>query len=237
MLTGRRRPWRPQLTRAELGRGWVFFALYVFLFPWLMGWVQRSYQGEFPVAEANVVYYLIIVALTFLVLWSYLRHGFRLLLDWLPENLFAFVTGLVGGEILTFLANLIPLPVQDPNLINYPEQFAFAPAATVFILVVLMPLVEEPLFRGILFTTARNYSRVLGYVLSVGVYALYCAARFVYAYGVLDLRYLLLMIQYVPMALALTWCYERGGSIWSAVGLHMVLNAAQLITIVRGVSS
>ena len=90
MLTGRRRPWRPQLTRAELGRGWVFFALYVFLFPWLMGWVQRSYQGEFPVAEANVVYYLIIAALTFLVLWSYLKHGFRLLLDWLPENLFAF---------------------------------------------------------------------------------------------------------------------------------------------------
>ena len=59
MLTGRRRPWRPQLTRAELGRGWVFFALYVFLFPWLMGWVQRSFHGELPVAEANVVYYLL----------------------------------------------------------------------------------------------------------------------------------------------------------------------------------
>lgn len=147
MLTGRRRPWRPQLTRAELGRGWVFFALYVFLFPWLMGWVQRSYQGEFPVAQANVVYYLIIAALTFLVLWSYLKLSFRLLLDWLPENLFAFVTGLAGGEVLTFLANLIPLPVQNPNLMSYPEQYYFAPAATVLILVVLMPLVEE-VFSG-----------------------------------------------------------------------------------------
>ena len=77
MLTGRRRPWRPQITRAECYRGWVFFALYVFLFPWLMGWVQRSYQGEFPVAEANVVYYLIIAALTFLVFWSFLRTGCR----------------------------------------------------------------------------------------------------------------------------------------------------------------
>lgn len=150
MLTGRRRPWRPQLTRAEQGRGWVFFALYVFLFPWLMGWVQRSYQGEFPVAEANVVYYLIIAALTFLVFWSYLRHGFRLLLDWLPENLFALITGLAGGELLRLLVSLIPLPVEDPNLTIYPEQFAFAPAATVFILVVLIPLVEEPLFRGAL---------------------------------------------------------------------------------------
>ncbi|WP_245185253.1 type II CAAX endopeptidase family protein [Flavonifractor sp. AGMB03687] len=233
MLTGRRRPWRPQLTRAELGRGWVFFALYVFLFPWLMGWVQRSYQGEFPVAEANVVYYLIIVALTFVVLWSYLKLSFRLLLDWLPENLFAFVTGLVGGEILTFLANLIPLPVQNPNLMSYPEQYYFAPAATILILVVLMPLVEEVFFRGLLFTTVRSYSRALGYVLSVAVYAFYCAAQFVYAYGMLDLRYLLLMIQYVPMALALTWCYDRGGSIWSAIALHMVFNGFTLLSALR----
>lgn len=230
MLTGRRRPWRPQLTRAELGRGWVFFALYVFLFPWLMGWVQRSYQGEFPVAEANVVYYLIIAALTFLVLWSYLKLSFRLLLDWLPENLFAFVTGLAGGEVLTFLANLIPLPVQNPNLMSYPEQYFFAPAATVLILVVLMPLVEEVFFRGLLFTTVRGYSRVLAYVLSAGVYAFYCAAQFVYAFGMLDLRYLLLMIQYVPMALALTWCYDRGGSIWSAIVLHMVFNGFTLLS-------
>ena len=229
MLTGRRRPWRPQITRAEFYRGWVFFALYVFLFPWLMGWVQRSYQGEFPVAEANVVYYLIIASLTFLVFWSFLRTGFRLLLDWLPENLFAFVTGLVGAEVLSFLVDLIPLPVQNPNLISYPEQYYFAPTATVFILVVLMPLVEEPLFRGLLFGSVRNYSRPLGYVLSVILYSFYCAVQFVYAFGTLDLRYLLLMIQYAPMALALAWCYDRGGSIWSAVALHMAINGFTLL--------
>lgn len=233
MLTGRRRPWRPQLTRAELGRGWVFFALYVFLFPWLMGWVQRSYPGEFPVAEANVVYYLIIAALAFLVLWSYLKLSFRLLLDWLPENLFFFVTGLAGGEVLNVLVNLIPLPVQNPSLMSYREQYFFAPAATILILVVLMPLVEEVFFRGLLFTTARSYSRVLGYALSVAVYAFYCAVPFVYAYGMLDLRYLLLMVQYIPMALALTWCYDRGGSIWSAVALHMVFNGFTLLGALR----
>ena len=233
MPTGRRRPWRPQITRAELHRGWVFFALYVFLFPWLMGWVQRSYQGEFPVAEANAVYYLIIAVLTFLVFWSFLRHGFHLLLDWLPENLFAFVTGLAGGVLLHLLAGLIPLPVQNPNLLSYPEQYAFAPASTLLILLILMPLVEEPLFRGLLFSTARGYSRVLGYALSVGVYALYCAAQFVYAYGALDLRYLLLAIQYVPMALALTWCYDRGGSIWSAIALHAVFNGLTLLSALR----
>lgn len=229
MNNRQRRPWRPQLTQAEMGRGWVFFALYVLLFPWVMGWVQRSFHGELPVAEANVVYYLLSATLVFLVFWTFLKHGFHLLLDWLPENLFAFGTGLVGWAVLSFLAWLIPLPVENPNLLSYPEQYALAPLATVVILVVLMPVVEEPLFRGLLFGTSRRYSRILGYLLSTLVYALYCVWQFVYAYGTVDFRYLLLMVEYLPMSLALTWCYDNGGSIWSPIALHMVINAVTLV--------
>ena len=234
MSTRHRRSWRPQLTRAEMGRGWVFFALYVLLFPWVMGWVQRSFDGALPVAEANVVYYLLSATLVFLVFWTFLKHGFHLLLDWLPENLFAFVTGLAGAGILRFLVSLIPLPVENPNAISYPEQFALAPPATAVILVVLMPIVEEPLFRGLLFGTARRYSRALGYVLSTLVYAVYCVWQFAYAYGQVDLRYLLLAVEYLPMGLALTWCYDNGGSIWSPIALHAAINAFTLYTAVAG---
>lgn len=229
MNNRQRRPWRPQLTQAEMGRGWVFFALYVLLFPWVMGWVQRSFHGELPVAEANVVYYLLSATLVFLVFWTFLKHGFHLLLDWLPENLFAFGTGLAGWAVLSFLAGLIPLPVKNPNLLSYPEQYALAPLATVVILVVLMPVVEEPLFRGLLFGTSRRYSRILGYVLSTLVYALYCVWQFVYTYGTIDFRYLLLIVEYLPMSLALTWCYNNGGSIWSTIALHVVINAVTLV--------
>ena len=222
MNNRQRRPWRPQLTRAEMGRGWVFFALYVLLFPWVMGWVQRSFHGELPIAEANVVYYLLSGTLVFLVFWTFLKHGFDLLLDWLPENLFAFGTGLVGWVVLWLLVGLIPLPVENPNLVSYPEQFALAPLATVVILVVLMPVVEEPLFRGLLFGTSRRYSRILGYVLST-------LWQFVYTYGTIDFRYLLLIVEYLPMSLALTWCYDNGGSIWSPIALHMVINAVTLV--------
>ncbi|MFQ7854459.1 MAG: hypothetical protein ACLRIS_04280 [Flavonifractor plautii] len=92
----KRRPWRPQLTRAEMGRGWVFFALYLTVFPLSMGWVQRAFHGELPVAEANVVYYLLAATLVFLVFWTFLRHGFDLLLDWLPENLLPSAPGSSG---------------------------------------------------------------------------------------------------------------------------------------------
>ena len=74
----------------------------------------------------------------------------------------------------------------------------------------------------------------MGYVLSTLVFALYCVWQFVYTYGTVDFRYLLLFLQYVPMSLALTWCYDNGGSIWSPIALHMVLNALILASAVLG---
>lgn len=219
---------RPQMTASERRRGWVFFVLYLLVFPYLNGWAQRLLMGdgEAPVAEANVVYYALLFALALLVFWTFLRHGFTLLLDWLPENLFAFFTGLLGAGALRFLVMLLPYPVEDPARMQYLQEYAMAPAATVALVVLLIPLIEETLFRGLLFGSLRHYSRPLAYVVTVLLYALACVWR--YALDLGDPRYLLLLVQYLPMSLALAWCYDNGGSIWSTVGLHMTINAVML---------
>lgn len=228
----RQSQWRPQMTDAERRRGWVFFALYVLVFPRFTGWVLRLVSGDAEpmVPEANLVYYAILFLLTLLVFWTFLRHGFSLLLDWLPENLFAIVTGAVGALILHLLVTLIPLPVENPIYTDWPAEYAANAAATAIVVVVLIPVVEEVLFRGLVFGTLRKRSRLLAYVVTVLGYALACAWQFIFRpeTGV-DLRYLLLTVQYLPMSLALAWCYDNGGSIWGAAVLHMVLNAAQLI--------
>ncbi len=227
-----RRKWRTQLTPAEQGRGWAFFALYVLVFPFLMGLLQSSFGGELPVAELSAVYYLLSVTLVFLVFWSFLKEGFHLLLDWLPENLFAFVTGLIGAGVLHVLVMWLPYPVENPNTYSYTEQFALSPRATVLILVVLMPIVEEALFRGLLFGSLRTYRRPLAYGLSTVLFALYCVWQFIFTYQGVDLRYLLLLVQYLPMSLALCWSYDKGGSIWTPIALHMAINAISLFTTV-----
>ncbi|WP_243141824.1 CPBP family intramembrane glutamic endopeptidase [Lawsonibacter faecis] len=228
-----RHKWRPQMTDSERRRGWVFFALYLLVFPYLNAWAQRLLmgEGEAPVAEANVVYYVLLFALALLVFWTFLRHGFSLLVDWLPENAFAFVTGLAGAGLLHFLVTLIPYPVQNPSEMQYLQEFAISPVATAVLLVVLIPLIEETLFRGLVFGSLRQYSRPLAYVVSVLVYALACVWR--YALEIGDPAYLLLFIQYLPMSLALAWCYDNGGSIWSAVALHMTINGFMLFSIVH----
>ena len=222
--------WRPQLTRKEQIRGLIFFGLYFLVFPALKMVVEWFFDHFFGLylseAMSATVYYYLMGILTVLVFWSFLKNGLTILTDFLPENLLAFATGLVGAGVLHLLVSLLPWPMDNPNPVSWAEQYAYSPAATIVIVVILMPLIDEVLFRGLVFGSLRRFSRPLAWVCSVLLFMIYSVWTFAVAYG--DARYLVLAFQYLPMALALTWCYDRGGSIWSAVVLHAVIDAFTL---------
>lgn len=229
------RRWRPQLTRREQVRGLIFFALYFLVFPFLkMGveWFFDHFFGLFlSEAMSATVYYYIVGILMVVLFRSFLKNGLTILTEFLPENLLAFATGLVGAGVLHLLVSLLPWPLDDPNPVSWAEQYAYSPAATIVIVVILMPLIDEVLFRGLVFGSLRRYSRPLAWVCSVLLFMIYSVWTFAVASG--DARYLLLAFQYLPMALALTWCYDRGGSIWSAVVLHAAIDAFILFNAIR----
>lgn len=227
----RRRIWQAPLTRAELIRAAVLCVLYLFLFPLVMAWVQAAAGAELPVAETSVAYYLAAVVLVFLLFWNFLHRNFSVLLDRLPENLTAFASGLVGWAVLDALLRRIPLPVRDPNELSYRVEYQLSPSATIVIVVVLMPVVEEMIFRGFFYGGLRSSSPILAWAVSVLSFAVYSVWQFTFSYGVVDLRYLLLALRYLPAGLALTWCYDRGGSVWAAIFLHMAINALTLLRI------
>lgn len=229
-----RQPWRPRLSRRELLGGWVFFSLFVLVFPYLMAGVQWILDQRWGLylsdASAAVVYYGLLAAAALLLFWNYLKQGFFLLLDWLPENLRAMGSGFLIWLVLGRLAALIPLPVEDPTPGDYAMQFLLAPGATTAILVLLMPLVEEILFRGLLFGSLRGTGRALAWSLSVLLFALYGVWQLSFAWS--DWRYLLLALRHLPAGLALTWAYDRGGSVWSPVFLRMLIGGVSLYTLV-----
>ena len=224
------RRWRPQLTREEQTRGYVFFALFFLVFPVLKMGVERLFDRVFGLylseAVSAAVYYYIMAILTMVVFWSFLQNAGRILERFLPENLLALITGLAGGLLLKFLFGFLPWPLEDPNPLSWAEQYAYSPAATVLIVVVLIPVAEEVLFRGLLFGSLRKRSRTTAWIASVGLFAVYSVWTFAVANG--DARYLILALRYLPMSLALTWCYDRGGSIWSPILLHAIFHAIDL---------
>lgn len=228
----RRYRWQSGFTASEYYRGWVYFGLYLLVFPIVMGRLQQMLSQQFDfflqAAQFSLIYYFLLVCTTVLLFWSFLRRNFDILLDRLPENLIVLLTGLVAAGLLHRLVMLIPYPLENPNLLSYPSQYLMAPVETVVIFVILMPIVEEPLFRGLLFGGLRGYSRVLAFVVSTLAYALFCVIQFVFSPVGINPLYLLLIVQYLPMSLVLTWSYDQGGSIWSVMLLHMGINAMTL---------
>lgn len=227
--------WRPQLTRDEQGKGFVFFALYFLVFPFLKMGVEWFFNRFFGLylseAMSAAVYYYIMAVLTMVVFWSFLKNALSIFRKHLTENLLSMATGFAGGAVLQLLIHQLPWPVENPNNLSWAEQYSYSYGATILIVVFLMPAIEEVLFRGLVFGSLRRYSRPLAWAASVLLFMLYSVWTFAVAYG--DARYLILAFQYLPAALALTWCYDRGGSIWSAVILRAILDAIALFQAVR----
>lgn len=224
------RSWRSQMTASEGQRGAVFFLLYLLVLPRLNAWAQQVLMGdgEALVAEANVIYYSFLFLITLFVFWGFLRKDLEGLLDWLPENLFGMVLGLVGAGGVTLLLHRLPFVPKDPSFLQYAEEFSAAPTATLVLILVLIPLVEETLFRGLFFGQLRGYSRTLALPVSILFYALAHVWRYALEAG--DIRLLVpLVCLSLPMSIALTWCYDNGGSVWSCVVLHGALNGLGLL--------
>ena len=224
------RSWKSEMTASERGRGAVFFLLYLLVFPSVNAWFQRLWMGdgEVLVAEANVVYYAFLFTLTLFIFWSFLKKDLLGLLDWLPENLFAVAVGLLLAGGLYAVLSLLPFPVRDPISLQYAQEFRAAPLPILALILLLIPLVEETVYRGLICGTLRGYSRPLALAGSTLLYALAQVWR--YALDFSDPRYLLLAFLYLPMSAALTWCYDRGGSVWACTALHRGLNGLILAT-------
>lgn len=224
-------PWRPQLTVEEQRVGWVFFALYLFVFPFLVGLVTRFLEEHLelgvPAAQSSAIYYAAVLLLLVAVFWDFLKNAFRILSDNTRRNLFALVGGFVGGMLFTVLLSLIPLPVENPVIGDYRGQFLLAPGFTTAVVMFLRPMTEEILYRGLLFGSLRKKNRPLAYVISIGLSALAAVWQFAVPDG--GAMYLLLALRYIPLAAAATWAYDIGGSVLTPMALRVILNGLFLV--------
>lgn len=88
--------------------------------------------------------------------------------------------------------------------------------------VILVPVVEETLYRGVVFGLADRYSRTLAYVLSTVLFALIHVIGYI---GIMKPQYILVsMLQYVPAGLCLSWIYTRSNTIFAPILIHTAVN-------------
>lgn len=217
------------LKKSEFWGAMILLSLHVILFPVVLNLVVLFFPDAFSLATMNLLYYVVSAVLSFVFLGGFLRRSFDTLLDNTFRCVSSFALGWVLYFVLAFVAGFIlqALSLNDlnPNEETIGQLLEQQRNYIVVMTVFLAPIVEECIFRGGLFCGLHRKNRFLAYAVSIAAFSLY----HVWQYALIDPKYLLFALQYIPASFVLCWVYERSGSIWTSILFHMSFNAFTLL--------
>ena len=218
------------MTRGEMIAAAIYLPLHVLGVPIALNWLAGLVPAiaQMSNAELNILYYSVGLVYMLLLLRRFLRRSFDAALDAKGRFLLGIVGGYAVNIALSFVIGALILLLgielgSSPNNEAVMAESATQMGRIAVVTVVMAPMVEEPLFRGLLFGCIRPRSRVLAYAVSALAFALYHVWQYIYVSG--DFSLLVYCLSYLPASFALAWAYERGGGIWSSIALHAVMNA------------
>lgn len=215
------------MTPTERVLGWIWLPVNTFLLPILAAVYVYANPDQLSDGALNLVTFAVSAVALLLMLHRFWRESFHRMLDRPGRCLGAMLLGGLVNYALSLAVSPVLLlaldgAVDNPNnaaLLEIAQQdLGMIRAASVF----LAPLVEETLFRGVVFGSLRPRRRVLAYALSTGLFSLLHVWQYILVSA--DASLLVYALQYIPSGVALAYCYERSGSIWPPIFLHMLLN-------------
>ena len=225
------------MTPGEQIAGTVFFMIYLLVLPFAADPLFRLAGKLLGITlsrtlESVVTYYLLF-AVSILIFHRYLARTSTSLAERLGEAGKSLGLGLVAfyglNELVFRVGGLFT--ESRVHLNDYPisAQIQGPPHMTLLIVLLLLaPVVEEVLFRGLVFGNLRSKSRVGAYAASCLLFALLHVWQFAVAGQ--DGASFLLMLQYLVPGVVLAWVYERSGTLWTAIALHAGVNALSVWT-------
>ncbi len=204
----------------------AYFPLHLAVLPLLAGILLRA--GRTDETTANFLVYAVGTAWMLLLLGRFLRRQF----DPLCDRFFFCLLQAAGSYLLIVFCNTIMVQLlslaaaggMNPNSAAVLDMASSRPGMTTAMTVFLAPIVEECLFRAGLFGVLREKSRWAAYGVSAVLFSLYHIWPLLFA----DARNALFILQYLPASLLLARCYEKTGSIWTPVFLHMLVNGISM---------
>ncbi|MBR2048203.1 MAG: CPBP family intramembrane metalloprotease [Oscillospiraceae bacterium] len=220
------------LTEQEMLVGPLYLMLELTLLPTLITLLGQQ-VGGFSTATANYLYYwcnAVCCGLIFrkLLLESLLRAG-QSLGTFLGTAVVGFLILLGANQVLTGLADLLIPDFVNTNNAFVADMVRQSPVTMTLSLVALVPLAEECLFRGLIFTGLLGKNRNGAYLLSV---VGFCAIHVLGHLGSADgLTLAVCFLQYIPAGLVLAWSCEKSGSLFAPILIHAAVNAGSLFSL------
>ncbi len=223
------------LSRGEKLAGWIYFPFYILLLSLILS-VAFMALGRDVTASGNqlymnFIYGVINFCVLILCFRGYLGKNLRQAKQF-PGRFFAavgvgFLIYYAGTAIVTMLVQLIEPGLENINNENIEAMAGHGAILMVIYAVLLVPTVEELMFRGLVFSSIRPRSRFWAYVVSMVAFSLLHVLGYVGSYPVKIIA--LCFLQYLPASFGLAWALEFSGSIWASIGVHTLANSVAML--------
>lgn len=215
----------PGLSTAEQVAGFCYLPFFVFLLAWLLAYCSDLFGLGLDGLQLAVLRYGINCAVVWIIFRRFLVRSFRAIRFW--DLVQAIILGaalfLAGKLILDQILRLVGIasPGYYTDITDsLPTQ---NPWVTLICCLVLTPVVEETLFRGLIFGVVRRKSRIAAYVVMILAFALVHIWR---GFLTSDISQVLTAaLPYLPAGIALGWTYEKADTIWAPILLHIAISA------------
>ncbi len=222
-----------QLSATERRWGWCFFAVQMLILPSLVNQIALWLPWSFGSAEVNFSYHLVSFLAISLIFRRFLSknlhsaaaHPVKLLLT-VALSLGAYYAAQEG---MTALIRCI-----DPGFFNVNDETIVAMrrgnvVLTALATVLLAPVTEECIYRGLVFGTARRHGNKFAYALSAAVFASVHVVGYVGQYSAGQLG--LCFVQYLPAGLILAAGFQFSGTLTAPILTHMIINTISMVNI------
>lgn len=215
------------MTKAQRICGWLYLPFYLVLTALGISFVARLLHLQLSPLTLNLVYFALNFVFVLLVFHRWLIKSLR----GFTEKFWPFVQTLIlgfalyylGGMALNFILLLFTEIPANANTEMVGSLFSQNQVVMALCTIIVAPIVEETLVRGVVFGSFHKINRYLAYTMSILLFSLMHVWQYA---GTVDLLTLILnALSYIPAGIALGWTYEKSGTILCPIFLHAIINA------------
>lgn len=214
------------MTRRETLLGCGYLLLSMFVLPFAFDVLNSLLDRPMSETVINIIYFslnfLCVAVIFHRFLWISIKEAART--PWRCLR-FAALGFLLYYLVSSLLSNVIVWAYPSFFNVNDSTIAELSQEHTVlmnFATILLVPVYEEILYRGLIFQGLHEKSRVLAYTVSMLVFSSIHVMGYVGIYDFLTL--LLCFVQYLPAGAALAWAYERADTIAAPILMHIAIN-------------
>lgn len=222
----RNRSFSGNLTNQETIGGFAYLIFMLVFLPSLLNWVNGQLTHPLNAAELNFVFYMVNFIAVLLIFHDFLGRG----LNQVGQHPAIFCQAVILGFVAYYACNWATTWVVRqlvPGFTNYNDQAIAAMSQGSYFLtlvgtVILVPPVEECLYRGLIFRNLYGKSRWAAYIVSILAFAIIHILGYIGRYAPLEL--LMAFLQYLPAGLCLAWAYTKADTIFAPILIHAAIN-------------